>query len=75
MEYLILYNMVVVEIYQLPKLCYMYRYATFEYKYALVAVSDGSKTFQIDQCLQKKLQNSSRFNHQSNMKRLSIMAS
>ena len=73
MEYLILYNMVVVEIYQLPK--FVGFYATFEYKYALVAVSDGSKTFQIDQCLQKKLQNGSRFNHQSNMKRLSIMAS
>ena len=74
MEYLILYNMVVVEIYQLPKLCVGF-YATFEYKYALVAVSDGCKSFQIHQCLQKKLQNSSRFNHQSNMKRLSIMAS
>ena len=68
MEYLILYNMFVEEIYQLPKLCYMYRYT-------LVTVLDGCKTFQIHQCLQKKLQNSSRFNHQSNMKRLSIMAS
>ena len=41
----------------------------------LVTVLDGCKTFQIHQCLQKKLQNSPRFNHQSNMKRLSIMAS
>ena len=45
--------MFVVEIYQLPNLWYVGLYSTFEYIYTLVAVSDGCKTFQIDQCCKR----------------------